>query len=141
MNASTYRMALRPWITDAIIRFVEMKLAADGGVNRRDIMDHFGVSPVTASKYLKAFKDARPDLIRYDPNTKQYVMVRSATLDGTVFFKEVADYIIPVGAWLEQEHIRMMKTLGRNPDEHSSEFSLAADALRSCIRKMRHGKR
>ncbi len=131
---------MKPWLRDTVIRFVDMKLGSDGGVNRRDIMDHFGVSVVTASKYMKMYRETHPDTLRYDPSTKRYVMVLSTRVDGTVAFSDVCDMIIPVGAWLEQEHIRYIKALGRNPDDYTSEFSLAADALRNCLRKVRYGR-
>lgn len=135
------RVAVRPWLNDAILRYVDMKLAVDGGVNRRDLMEHFNVSIVTASKYFSWYRTMRPDFIRYDPNMRKYVPIKPMQIDGTVSFADVCDMIIPVGAWLEQEHIRHIKAMGGNPDNYTSEFSEAADALRQCVRKVKHGKR
>ena len=54
------------------VEFIEFRLFWEGGVNRSDIVDEFGVSVPQASKDLSLYQEQAPDNIRYDRSQKRY---------------------------------------------------------------------
>lgn len=55
------------------LEFIEYRLFWDGGVNRSDIRDQFGVSVPQASNDLALYRERAPDNIRYDSSEKRYL--------------------------------------------------------------------
>ena len=60
------------WGVERRLEFIEFRLFWEGGVNRSDIVDEFGVSVPQASKDLTLYQDQAPDNIRYDRSLKKY---------------------------------------------------------------------
>jgi predicted DNA-binding transcriptional regulator YafY len=54
------------------LEFIEYRLYWEGGVNRSDIIEKFGVSQPQASNDLTQYQRLAPDNIRYDTSAKQY---------------------------------------------------------------------
>lgn len=139
MPKNSYRTAVRPWLNSAISSFIDRHLVVHGQINRKDIMAGFGVSIVTASRYLNSYREMKPEAMVYDHGSKTYkaksVLIQMQTLRS----EDIIDEILTVGTWLEQEHEREMRSLGRNPEDYSSEYSLTADKLRNCMRRAKRG--
>jgi predicted DNA-binding transcriptional regulator YafY len=60
------------WGTERRLEFIEFRLFWEGGVNRSDLVDEFGVSVPQASKDLALYQAQAPDNIRYDRSQKRY---------------------------------------------------------------------
>jgi predicted DNA-binding transcriptional regulator YafY len=60
------------WGIERRLEFVEFRLFWEGGVNRSDIVEEFGVSVPQASKDLSLYQEQAPDNIRYDRSQKRY---------------------------------------------------------------------
>ncbi len=63
----------RRWGTDQRLEFIEFRLFWEGGVNRSDITNHFGVSVPQASNDLSQYKELAADNIQYDASEKRYL--------------------------------------------------------------------
>src|SRR6188508_238448 len=61
------------WAPEQRLEFIEFRLFWDGGVNRSDLMDRFGVSEPQASKDLTAYRELAPSNLEYDSSRKRYV--------------------------------------------------------------------
>ena len=99
------------WGTEQRLEFIEFRLFWEGGVNRSDITNFFGVSVPQASKDLAQYRELAPANIHYDATEKRYV----ATSEFTPRFlkpdpdrylnqlRTIADRIVPVReTWLER---------------------------------------
>ena len=60
------------WGIERRLEFIEFRLFWEGGINRSDIVNEFGVSIPQASKDLALYQQHAPDNIRYDRNRKKY---------------------------------------------------------------------
>ncbi len=60
------------WGIERRLEFIEFRLFWEGGVNRSDIVDEFGVSVPQASKDLTLYQGHAPDNILYDRSQKRY---------------------------------------------------------------------
>lgn len=60
------------WGIERRLEFIEFRLFWEGGVNRADIVNEFGVSVPQASKDLALYQQRAPDNIRYDRSRKRY---------------------------------------------------------------------
>lgn len=60
------------WGVERRLEFVEFRLFWEGGVNRSDIVDEFGVSVPQASKDLALYQEHAPANIVYDRSQKRY---------------------------------------------------------------------
>jgi predicted DNA-binding transcriptional regulator YafY len=69
MLASTHGLR---WGIERRLEFIEFRLFWEGGLNRSDIVDEFGVSVPQASKDLTLYQEQAPDNIRYDRSQKRY---------------------------------------------------------------------
>ena len=65
----------RRWGTDQRLEFIEFRLFWEGGVNRSDITNHFGVSVPQASNDLSQYKELAGDNIQYDASEKRYLPI------------------------------------------------------------------
>ena len=62
----------RRWGTDQRLEFIEFRLFWDGGVNRSDLTNHFGVSVPQASNDLSLYKELAGENLHYDSSGKRY---------------------------------------------------------------------
>ena len=60
------------WGVEKRLEFIEFRLFWEGGINRADIMDQFGVSTPQASKDLNLYEDKAPGNLMYDKSAKRY---------------------------------------------------------------------
>ena len=60
------------WGVERRLEFIEFRLFWEGGVNRSDIVNEFGVSVPQASKDLALYQERAPDNIHYDRSRKKY---------------------------------------------------------------------
>jgi hypothetical protein len=61
------------WGVEQRLEFIEFRLFWEGGVNRSDIIDVFGVSVPQASKDLSLYQERAPGNVEYDKSVKRYV--------------------------------------------------------------------
>lgn len=64
------------WGVERRLEFIEFRLYWEGGVNRSDIIDEFGVSVPQASKDLTLYQEQAPENIEYDKSLKRYFATR-----------------------------------------------------------------
>ena len=60
------------WGVERRLEFIEFRLFWEGGVNRSDIVDEFGVSVPQASKDLSLYQEHAPGNVEYDRSQKRY---------------------------------------------------------------------
>lgn len=61
------------WGVEKRLEFIEFRLFWEGGINRADIMDQFGVSVPQASKDLTLYAEKAPGNLAYDKSAKRYL--------------------------------------------------------------------
>ncbi|OWJ76650.1 WYL domain-containing protein [Haematobacter genomosp. 1] len=61
------------WGVERRLEFIEFRLFWEGGVNRSDLIDTFGVSVPQASKDLTQYQDHAPQNAIYDKRARRYV--------------------------------------------------------------------
>lgn len=76
------------WAPEQRLEFIEFRLFWDGGLNRSDLMERFGVSEPQASKDLTTYRELAPANLEYDSSKKRYV---SATFFQPLFLKPNPD--------------------------------------------------
>lgn len=64
------------WGTEQRLEFIEFRIFWDGGVNRSDIAERFGVSAPQASSDLAKYQERAPNNIEYDSSAKRFVPTR-----------------------------------------------------------------
>src|SRR5712672_322529 len=82
------------WGVERRLEFIEFRLFWEGGVNRSDIVDEFGVSVPQASKDLSLYQEQAPDNIRYDRSLKRYFasdrfVPKFITLDADLYLSQL----------------------------------------------------
>ena len=60
------------WGVERRLKFIEFRLYWEGGINRADITDFFGVSVPQASKDLSRYQELAPGNLEYDKSGKRY---------------------------------------------------------------------
>ena len=60
------------WSIERRLEFIEFRLYWEGGINRGDIVDQFGLSVPQASKDLSRYQELAPDNMAYDKSEKRY---------------------------------------------------------------------
>src|SRR6266487_3147806 len=60
------------WGVEKRLEFIEFRLFWEGGINRADIMERFGVSVPQASKDLSLYEQKAPGNLLYDKSKKRY---------------------------------------------------------------------
>ncbi|TIR49116.1 MAG: WYL domain-containing protein [Mesorhizobium sp.] len=60
------------WGVEKRLEFIEFRLFWEGGINRADIMEQFGVSVPQASKDLSLYEEKAPGNLAYDKRQKRY---------------------------------------------------------------------
>ncbi|MEK8121663.1 WYL domain-containing protein [Methylocystis sp. IM4] len=76
------------WGVEKRLEFIEFRLFWEGGVNRADLMEQFGVSVPQASKDLSLYEEKAPGNLAYDRSRKRYL---TAPDFNPVFLKPEAD--------------------------------------------------
>lgn len=76
------------WGVEKRLEFIEFRLFWEGGINRADIMEQFGVSVPQASKDLSLYEEKAPGNLAYDKKQKRYL---AAPEFRPVFLKPDAD--------------------------------------------------
>lgn len=64
------------WGVEQRLEFIEFRLFWEGGVNRSDIVNVFGVSVPQASKDLSLYQERAPGNVDYDKSAKRYVAAK-----------------------------------------------------------------
>ncbi|MER8501565.1 WYL domain-containing protein [Mesorhizobium sp. M0145] len=65
------------WGVEQRLEFIEFRLFWEGGVNRADIINMFGVSVPQASKDLTLYQERAPGNVEYDKSAKRYIPARN----------------------------------------------------------------
>ena len=60
------------WGVERRLEFIEFRLFWEGGINRSDIMEQFGISVPQASKDLSRYQELAPGNMEYDKSGKRY---------------------------------------------------------------------
>lgn len=60
------------WGIEQRLEFIEFRLYWEGGINRSEIIDFFGVSVPQASKDLSQYQELAPENMEYDRSQKRY---------------------------------------------------------------------
>lgn len=76
------------WGVEKRLEFIEFRLFWEGGINRADIMERFGVSVPQASKDLSLYEEQAPGNLFYDKREKRYF---ASPKFKPVFLKPEAD--------------------------------------------------
>jgi predicted DNA-binding transcriptional regulator YafY len=76
------------WGVEKRLEFIEFRLFWEGGINRADIMERFGVSVPQASKDLSLYEEKAPGNLVYDKRRKRYLAAPGLK---PVFLKPEAD--------------------------------------------------
>lgn len=76
------------WGVEKRLEFIEFRLFWEGGINRADIMETFGVSVPQASKDLRLYEENAPGNLIYDRSEKRYF---AAPAFKPAFLKPEAD--------------------------------------------------
>ncbi len=61
------------WARNSALNFIEFRAFWEGGVNRSDITERFGVSVPQASNDLTQYRELAPANLLYDSSAKRYV--------------------------------------------------------------------
>ena len=61
------------WGVEKRLEFIEFRLFWEGGINRADITDQFGLSVPQASKDLNLYEEKAPGNLIYDKSAKRYL--------------------------------------------------------------------
>jgi hypothetical protein len=84
------------WGVEKRLEFIEFRLFWEGGINRADIMERFGVSVPQASKDLSLYEEKAPGNLLYDKREKRYF---AAPTFKPVFLRPEADsYLTQLGS-------------------------------------------
>lgn len=76
------------WGVEKRLEFIDFRLFWEGGINRADIMEAFGVSVPQASKDLSLYEEKSPGNLQYDKHEKRYLASQSFK---PLFLKPEAD--------------------------------------------------
>lgn len=71
--ASTEPIRAMRWGVEKRLEFIEFRLFWEGGINRGDIIEQFGVSMPQASKDLSLYEEKAPGNLAYDKRQKRYL--------------------------------------------------------------------
>lgn len=72
-------MTALKWGVERRLEFIEFRLFWEGGVNRSDLIERFGVSVPQASKDLSKYQELAPANARYDKSARRYVAAEGFT--------------------------------------------------------------
>jgi predicted DNA-binding transcriptional regulator YafY len=95
------------WGVEKRLEFIEFRLFWEGGINRADIMDRFGVSVPQASKDLSLYEQKAPGNLAYDRHEKRYF---AASGFKPVFLKPEADRYLAQLEWVSERLVSEEET-------------------------------
>src|SRR5262249_11602360 len=95
------------WGVEKRLEFIEFRLFWEGGINRADIMDRFGVSVPQASKDLSLYEEKAPGNLAYDRHEKRYF---AASGFKPVFLKPEADRYLAQLEWVSERLVSEQET-------------------------------
>lgn len=89
------------WGLERRLEFIEFRLFWEGGINRSDLVEEFGVSIPQASKDLALYQEQASDNIRYDRSQKRYFASDTfrpnfIQLDAAAYLERLAQTLRPV---------------------------------------------
>ena len=94
------------WGVEKRLEFIEFRLFWEGGINRADIIEQFGVSVPQASKDLALYEEKAPGNLDYDKSAKRY---RASSTFKPVFFEpDTSTYLA---------HLRSLMRSNDGPEE------------------------
>lgn len=110
------------WGVERRLEFIEFRLYWEGGINRADIMDRFGVSVPQASKDLSQYQELAPGNIIYDKSDRRYVAApkfkpRFLTPDPDQYLNQLRS-IAEHTAALEETWLSILPNLDFLPTPH-----------------------
>lgn len=94
------------WGVEKRLEFIEFRLFWEGGINRADIIEQFGVSVPQASKDLALYEEKAPGNLDYDKSAKRY---RASSTFKPVFFEPDASTYLA--------HLRSLMRSNDGPEE------------------------
>jgi len=102
------------WGVERRLEFIEFRLFWEGGINRADITDFFGVSVPQASKDLSQYQELAPGNMEYDKSEKRYFAARAFM---PRFFNPDSDQYLSQLRLLVDEIAQPQETwLGKSPE-------------------------
>jgi len=125
------------WGVERRLEFVEFRLFWEGGVNRSDIVDEFGVSVPQASKDLALYQEQAPANIVYDRREKRYFASdafrpRFIQLDAAAYLERLATLSATSANLDTSTHSTLVADRLPIPQRH-----IAANSLRSLLAAVR----
>ncbi|MEW6466357.1 MAG: WYL domain-containing protein [Pseudomonadota bacterium] len=131
---------LRPGV-ERRLEFIEYRLYWEGGVNRADITEKFGVSQPQASNDLTLYQRLAPENLRYDTSLKRYlpaagfrpIFLKPNAAQYLVEQKSLAEHVLsPADSWSgEAPPVGVMPVPGRR---------VKPEILQSLLRAIRAGR-
>lgn len=128
------------WGVEQRLEFIEFRLFWEGGVNRSDIIDVFGVSVPQASKDLSLYQERAPGNVDYDKSAKRYVAAkrfepRFLKPDPDVYLSRLRSLgeglSAPVESWIAQPP---QTDIALTPKR-----DISTDVLRAALKAVREG--
>lgn len=125
------------WGVERRLEFVEFRLFWEGGVNRSDIVDEFGVSVPQASKDLALYQEQAPANIVYDRSEKRYFASdtfrpKFIELDAAAYLDRLAPVTATSGEPNSQSHATLVADRLPIPQRH-----IASNSLRNLLAAVR----
>jgi len=125
------------WGVERRLEFVEFRLFWEGGVNRSDIVDEFGVSVPQASKDLALYQEHAPANIVYDRSEKRYFASdgfrpKFIELDATAYLDRLAPHTATGGDPDSDSHATLVADRLPIPQRR-----IASNSLRSLLAAVR----
>lgn len=121
---------MKRYIQNQVREVIDGMIDTSGWFNRTDIVDYFGVSMATASKYISEYMKANPGKIAYNVHMKRYIGTWPSPASGD---KIPMEYVLPLSKWLVAKHAQVMTSKGRDPTKYTSKYSIAIDAINACV--------
>jgi hypothetical protein len=129
------------WGVEQRLEFIEFRLYWEGGINRADIMEQFGVSVPQASKDLSLYEEKAPGNLVYDKSEKRYL---ASDNFRTVFLKPDADrYLTQLRSIADRTVTSQETWLSTAPMVDSTPIphrSVNVDVLRSILEASRRSR-
>jgi hypothetical protein len=125
------------WGVEKRLEFIEFRLFWEGGINRADIIDHFGVSVPQASKDLTLYEEKAPGNLLYDKSAKRYM---ASPHFKPVFLEPHADMYLaqlqtePLTGIIEDSWLAAVPAFDMMPVPHRS---VRVDVLRKLVGAIR----
>jgi len=97
------------WGVEKRLEFIEFRLFWEGGINRADIIEKFGVSVPQASKDLSLYEEKAPGNLAYDKRQRRYfpapgfkpAFLKPEADQYLTQLRSVSDYVVPADeTWL-----------------------------------------